>query len=263
MQISENIKIETHCKGCVFAQRKMSLEGNLCQLGRLEKFPKGKVVDGYYKFNRFCNAYRPQKWLDDLDTALHPIQVVNQEIHIKMGFTINFTNNHDLHKLKHTLDSVFWGDDGPYYVIVVNDKPEYNGEIHQLISKKNIYNSRIHIVQILDQVPEYYMDEAFKFARNGYMIYLYSGDIMPYNYVEKLNSHINHDLKFLSICFSGDGRIIFQNSLFKLLGGNKSLMKQDGTMDNRDFIAKAMDMKANEKCIYLWEEIFGYEEVPF
>ena len=187
MQVSETIKIETHCKNCIFAQKKMSLYGNLCQLGRLDKFPKGEVIDGYHRFDRFCNAYRPQKWLDDLDTALHPIQVVNQETHIKMGLTINFIENYSLDALKRTLNSVFQYENGLYYVIIINDRPEYNEEIHQLVSSKGIHNSRIHIVQILNQVPEYYMDEAFKFARNGYILYLYSGDIMPYNYVEKLS----------------------------------------------------------------------------
>jgi hypothetical protein len=262
--MTENlIKFETHCKDCIWAKKQMFLtgEGNSCEQNRLEKFGATEVVDGYYKFPRFCNAWRDVGWQEK--NKGWEQQRLNTEMKIGMGLIIDFTNNYDLVALEKTLDSVYLGDGftfpgstEPNYLVVINDKPEYQSELHKMIEFYVDEPQNRHLIQILSALKEFYMDEAFRFARHGYSTFVYSGDVLPDGYIDRINSLINTELAFFSCAFAEDGKIIFQNSLFKLLGGNKPLLKDDGSVDKRDFVSKLLDMKSDQKCIYLWEELF-------
>ena len=252
--------IETHCKDCIWARKKISLDGNLCDHNRLVKFGASEVVDGYYKFPRYCNAWRNEEWQEKNKGSEY--DTLEYEMKIGMGLTVDFTNNYDLGELKKTLYSAYKGDvfgltDIPNYLIIVNDRPEYQHELGELIAEYVSNPKDRHLIQILSAPKEFYMDEAFRFARHGYMTFVYSGDILPHNYISEINSLINIRLGFFSCTFSGDGKIIFQNSLFKLLGGNKPQVKQNGEIDSRDFVSKLMDMESDRKCVYLWEEFCG------
>lgn len=261
--MTENpIKFETHCKDCIWARKKISLDGNLCDQNRLTIYKPKDIVDGYYKFPRFCNAWRDAGWQEknkDIE-----VFTLRNEMKIGMGLIIDFTNNYDLGALEKTLDSVYLGDafifpgtTEPNYLVVINDKPEYQPELHKMIEFYVDEPKNRHLIQILSAPKEFYMDEAFRFARHGYSTFVYSGDILPDGYIDRINSLINTELAFFSCSFAEDGKIIFQNSLFKLLGGNKPLLKDDGSVDKRDFVSKLLDMKSDQKCIYLWEELFG------
>jgi len=245
------MKIETHCKNCVWSV------DNKCEMDRLEKFEKLVKIeyeDGYAKFPRFCNAWRNQAWIDNQS---EPMTQIELEMRIGMGLVVDFTNNHDLKQLEKTFISCILGQYLiPNYVIVINDKVEYQEEIDKILVYYFKDNPR-NIIQILDLEKIYYMDEAFKFARHGYTTFVYSGDILPYKYLEIVNNHINKELKFLSACFSKDEKIIFQNTLFKLLGGNKPVATEGGSINRDDFLTRLLAMKSEEKCIYLWDELFG------
>jgi hypothetical protein len=260
--MTENlIKFSTHCKDCIWARKKLDLDGNLCDQNRLEKFGATEIVDGYYKFPRFCNAWRDAGW-QEKNKGLEK-QRLSTEMSIGMGLIIDFTNNYDLGALRDTLDSVYLIPPGkmlggalPNYLIIINDKPEYQQELAEIIEFYIDEPSDGHLIQILSAPKEFYMDEAFRFARHGYSTFVYSGDVLPDGYIDRINSLINTELAFFSCAFAEDGKIIFQNSLFKLLGGNKPLLKEDGSVDKRDFVSKLLDMKSDQKCIYLWEELF-------
>lgn len=249
------MNLETHCKGCVFAK---SIDiGNSCDLGRLEKFKATEIIDGYYKFERYCNSKRDSKWVDGLDYK-NPVEEVVWETSIRMGLVINFCANHDLQSLDFTLLSSFSQSNklNPTYVIVINDKPEYHKEIYDMINKYIKDQSRIHIVQILDVEEEFYIDEAFRFARAGYITYCNCGDFLPKNYIDKINKYINIDMNFFSLCVSMDGRMIFQNTLFKLLNGNKPKLHDDGTCDTDPFAEKVVKLDGVAKCVHLWNDFF-------
>lgn len=266
--MTENpIKFETHCKDCIWASKKMSLEGNLCEQNRLAIYKPKDIVDGYYKFPRFCNAWRDAGW-QEKNKGMEK-QRLNTEMSVGMGLIIDFTNNYDLGALEKTLDSAYLPDvfpdemlpryktKTPNYLVIINDKPEYQQEIAKIVEFYVDEPSDGHLIQILSAPKEFYMDEGFRFARHGYSTFVYSGDILPYGYIDRINSLINEELAFFSCSFAEDGKIIFQNSLFKLLGGNKPLLREDGSIDNRDFVSKLLDMKSDQKCVYLWEELFG------
>lgn len=246
------IDVFTHCKGCVFARKKLDLDGNLCDFDRLTAFKATEIVDGYYKFGRFCNTYRPQEWLDKVEGE--PSYQAILESDIKMGLTINFCGA-ELIDLDATLSEAFRGMK-PTYVIVINDKPEYNKEIYQMVASYGLHPSRIHIVQIINKEEKYYLDEAFRFARPGYMTYVYAGDELPENYINTINNYVNIEMKFFSLCFSSDGKMIFQTQLFKLLNGNYPKAQGDGAFDNDCFVDKVLKMKGADNCVHLWEKFF-------
>lgn len=259
------MKIETHCKDCIWASKKMSLEGNLCDQNRLAIYKPKEIVEGYYKFPRFCNAWRDKGW-QEKNKGMER-QRLNTEMKVGMGLIIDFTNNYDLGALEKTLDSVYLCEvfkfqtaTQPNYLVIINDKPEYQQELHAMLETYVDEPESRHLIQILSAPKEFYMDEAFRFARHGYSTFVYSGDILPDGYIDRINSLINTELSFFSCSFAEDGKIIFQNSLFKLLGGNKPLLKEDGSVDKRDFVSKLLDMKSDQKCIYMWEELFGIKQ---
>ena len=247
------IDVFTHCKGCIFAKKKLDLDGNSCDFHRLEPFNATEIVDGYYRFERYCNTYRPQEWLDKVEGE--PFMQAILESDIKMGLTINFCGA-ELVDLDATLSEAFNKVVKPSYVIVINDKPEYNKEIYQTVAEYDLHPSRIHIVQILNKEEKYYLDEAFRFARPGYMTYVYAGDELPLNYIDTINNYVNVEMGFFSLCFSSDGKMIFQTQLFKLLNGNYPKVQADGTFDDDCFVDKVLKMKGADKCVHLWEKFF-------
>lgn len=242
------IDFKTHCKGCMFANLKAGQQIS-CSLNKAPD--ERKTVDNYFFFDNYCKFYRDAEWLKECGEE-SPEEKVTRETKIRVGLAIDFTDSYDEDKLKQTLLSFPEAE----YIILINDKPEYNKNLFDIVKFcTKLHSSRIHIVQIIEQSELYYMDEAFKFARNGYFCYVQNGEILPSNFYEKITQTINVEMKPLSVCFGGD-KILVQSMLFKYLGGNKSRIDKDGAIDSRTFAERVYQMPKTEQCIYDWDKLF-------
>lgn len=245
------LKFEVHCKDCVFAKVQEGVQYS-CLVKNLDNVEK-TYEDNYYVFNRYCNSYRDSEWLNRSEDD--PAERVADENKIKIGYCVNFISNYNIEDFKNSLRKI--AENKPSYVIALNDRVEHNKELFMAIEDiTGLHQSRINVVQIINQVKEYHIDEAFKAARNGYFCYMNSGNLLPNEFYSKIFDKINKEMKTLSVCHNKDF-MLFQSMLFKYLDGNKPRMLEDGTIDKRSFLEKIKDFTDISACVYSWEEFFN------
>lgn len=257
-------EIEFSCKNCVFAISDGSVQTG-CKLNRLEKLkPDYKNTnEDYYKFNRFCNTFRSQDWLvnhynDDIKLAE---KEVIKEVYPRLSFIINF--DYDLNSLNNILYNIEH-QTIPHrkFVIVINDKVEYNEAIFKSLQstlKTNVGN--YYVVQTLDQDIDsllYKEDTGFRYAKNGWTIFLKEGESIPLNFAEIIHNRINIEMKrFIFAQNKSQRKIVIQSAIYKLLNGNKPKVKADETVDNRTFIEKFKDLEQTDPdSVVAWEDLF-------
>lgn len=242
------LKFEIHCKDCIFAQLTNGVQTG-CSVKNLEKFEK-TYEDNYYVLQRHCNSYRTKSWLSS-NKDDDPCERVKQENKTRIGYAVNFIGKYNEDNFRKTVKSL----NNPSYIVAINDRVEHNKKLFDIMSEETkLHQSRIHVIQIINQKEKYYIDEAFRAAKNGYFCYLQSGYILPQNFYEKLNKAVNFDMKVVSACFD-ENFTLFQASLFKYLDGNKPRMLEDGTMEDKTFSEKLKSFEDYEKCVYSWKDI--------
>lgn len=246
------MEIKTSCKGCVFVFKGDGGTQTGCKIGRSKKLnPDNDTVDGYFEFNRFCNTYRPQEWLDlyydsDIDNGANH---VFEEVVPRISYIINF--NEDICCLESIVQSVTIRQsiNNIGVIIVVNDKVEYNEDIMRVLNQYNEKKRNI-LVQTLENMGELKkFDTAFKHAKNGWSVFLPMGQQVGVDFVSRIHQRVNIDMKRFSYCKDeATGRFVVQSSLYKLLEGNSVA----------EFDEKITFMKNNDPdCIPSWGEMFS------
>jgi len=245
------LKFEANCNGCIFGEVSNGVQ-KTCLLGRLDNIEDKKLEDGFYTFNKYCNAFRDKEWLDKVDGS--PQEKVREETKVKLGVCINFIGCYDNEVFRQTVRSL----NGAGYCVVLNDRPEHNKDLYDIVKEElNLHPSRINVVQIIEQDEKYYIDEAFNAAaRNGYFCYIKAGTVMPQDFYNKINDAVNVKMLPLMICHD-ENHMLFQSMIFKYLCGNKSRITNDGNVDERTFLEKAAEMNTENSCIFNWGEIFN------
>ena len=267
----------TKCSGCVFAEFEETPLGEVqvgCDLKRhlklgVEKFEPGETS---FTLKRFCNAYRPEDWSANLDfeDRLDVQSTLMKEIAPRIGFVVRIDHESEevLQDLNKTLASItkLSNPDGkkPAYVVVINEKVEYNEEIWgQFITWfGEDSETKYHIVQLNKAYEnlETVIDEAFTHAQNGWVHCLTSGEEVCSDLLSKIHDFINVKMKMLIMLlpknnnpFSG---LTFPAYLFKFLNGNGVKTFSDDNVDSRGFVAKVLEAekRGGTKTVYTWEE---------
>ena len=181
-----------------------------------------------------------------------------------MGFFILLdTGQKDaIDQLKKTLEDIDNQESfEPRYVVVINDKVEYNEEIFEILQPMfDFEKTEYHILQLEVKIedPVNTIDEAFKHAKNGYVYVTSSGENIPRDLICKIHKRINLDMKKLVVIkpYSGINGLLFQSALFKFVNGNKPKLYQDETIDNRPFLEKVKEAaKESEDQTFIdWSE---------
>lgn len=262
--------IKFSCKNCVFAEY-TSFKGKDvqygCVLNRLNTLNPDDTFEeednvSYAVFNRFCNARRPIEWMDqycDNDLAKAKEEVM-EEVKPRLSFIIKF--NYDIDFFRNIADSISNQTASRKFVIVVNDKPEYNLELFEIL--ENLYKDK-KIIQYNILMPtsnlEYIydsIDEAVAFCKNGWIVFLDEGCNIPENFTEKIHNRINIELKRLVYCEKkNDKSFIIQAALYKLIGGNTAKINGDGSIDNKSFLERVSELKSEDPdCLISWETMF-------
>lgn len=260
--------VETSCAGCVFAKIKNNKQYG-CVLNRTEKIeetePEIKDDIEYKKLLRFCNTYRPDKWLNNLslEDKLNADQAVMEEVKPRTGFLVYLDHDKEnpLVWLESTLMSIR-DQTGSVarYVIIANSKVEYNEQIYKMLHKFfDEEKTEIHLLQLLE-VPQnkfFVVDEAFRLALNGWLYITTSGELVDRNLLKDLHEHINVKLRKLSVVtpYEGINGLLFQTSLFKYLNGNKTKVWDAENTDSRMFLEKIKDLDKDGDCILEWSQV--------
>ena len=244
------MSILTDCNGCVFSIKENDIQQG-CKLNRDKKFEFNIGEDGYFKIDRFCNTYRPNEWLSDLsvDESSDIVCTVLNEVKPRVGFFVIF--DHDIENLKSTLNDIAKQSIQSRYVIIINDKVEYNNAIHSLLLELfNFHETNYHIVQIVEKpkLMSMLIDEAFRHAKNGWAYVCNSGQAIDRKLIEKIHNRINIEMRRLVFIEPYDENMngmLFQTSLFKFLNGNYPKVFADEIVDNRNFVDKVKEAVKN------------------
>lgn len=249
------------CDGCVFSIIDSGRQTG-CKLNRTDKFTYSIGENGIFNLERFCNTYRPQEWLSELSVneSEDISKTVLEEIYPRVGFFVFFNGNFD--ELEKTILDIHSQSIKARYVVVINDKVEYNEKIHELFT--NLFDFKItqyHIVQILvkPESLDLLIDESFKHAKNGWAYVCNAGEKIDTLLIEKIHKRINIDLKRLVVVKPYDENLnglLFQAALFKFLNGNHSKIFIDDVADNRKFLDKveSYSLKSDPETFIDWEE---------
>ncbi len=267
----------TKCEGCVFAQIEETPLGDVqtgCDLKRDLKLGVKEFKSGENSFTleRFCNTYRPEKWLSDLDfeQRLDPEGTVLEEIYPRIGFIVklDLESDNPIGDLNKTLESICGMEKKKAaYVIVVNEKVEYNEEIWGLFITYfgEEPETKYHIVQLNETHKNIVtiIDASFGHAQNGWIQCLTSGEEIKKTILVDLHNFTNVDMNRLIMLLptSEDGfsGITFPAFLFKFLNGNGAKIFSDETVDSRSFITKVLEAekRGETKTVYSWEEFYA------
>jgi hypothetical protein len=257
--------IKTHCDKCLFANRKDGVQIG-CTLNRDKKLGVEKVENNSFLLQRFCNTYRPQAWLDNLDfeQSMNPEAQVLKEVMPRIGFFVRLDTklSNAIEHLEKTLKSISSINEvEPAYVVVITDKVEYNEEVWalflQLFGEES--KTKYHIVQCTYTTDQVFslIDEAFTHAQNGWLMTLSSGESVDEDIILKLNKTINVDMRQVTLVRNVDEfTMLFPAYIFKFLNGGRSKIFSDEVVDSDSFVAKMekAEKRGGTKTIITWEE---------
>lgn len=262
-------EIKFSCKDCVFSEN-ISVNGKNVQYGcalnrsnKLNPEEKFEMDDSssYFVFNRFCNTRRPKEWLDvyhngDLSEAINGVKL---EVRPRLSIIIDFNYDMDLfYKNVSAIDNQM---ESRKFVIVINDKIEYNLEIfttlENLCQKGKI--AQYHILMPVPATDTYdAIDDALKFCKNGWILFVDKGDTVPENLTEVIDNRVNNEMRRLVYCSKSNKTFIIQAAIFKLIGGNSAKINADGTVDDRDFVTRVNSLTSEDKdCLVQWSDLFN------
>ena len=260
------------CKNCVFAEYTKNKQTG-CDLNRTEIFNPNedrKLEDGKeaYFFNRFCTAFRPEEWklVLDEDEKKDLVSTVRAEIFPPLGIFLFLKTEsaNPLEVLKNRIQEIKNQTVGKLrYLAVMNDKVEYNEEIHSILRESfDFEETEFHLVQtLLDQEDLLYLDDAFKHAKNGWIYVCESDKEIREDLFEVIDSNINVKLNQVVLLEPRNGvdGMLFQAAVYKFLDGNNSLL--DPSTSKRvkvDFLSKVREIAklSDRKTVFTWEEFF-------
>ena len=256
------LEVVTCCGGCVFAEYK-DHEQTGCKLNRRE--PLGwegdwaeKDGDKHSVFYRFCNTYRPQDWVDELNYAekLDLEYTVMTEVYPNLMFIVLFDadSEEDQRIFEQQLDAIENQD--LYFtrrIIVVNQKFEYNDYIIEELDKRfgdSKFVSHHTVLYQHDVRQEWLIDQAVQHNINGWAYVVANKQIPPTNVISRIHEITNVECVPLLVSKPNDGMngLVFQAALYKYLKGSMPTVDPDTLeADRRMFLERVADWPLENK----------------
>ena len=262
-------QVKTECSNCVFALMSKDHQSG-CSLNRDEVFKiTDTTEDNFYILDRFCNTYRPEEWIQnlDLEEQMDIETAALNEVRPRMGVFIRLDTAvpNAIERLDETMESLAKINGDVSYVAVITDKVEYNDEIWEIFIKYLGEDSGIlyHIVQLEREIVDFsrVIDEAFTHAQNGWIYVTTSGETVHKDTLDILHKRLNIELAQLMMVepYDGFNGLMFPAFIFKFLNGNKTKMFQNEETSSLSFMDKLReaDKRTDKKSIFTWEEFYA------
>ncbi len=255
MSNKKNVETTTHCHDCIFCEY-TGVKQTGCQLGRLDKFDnkEREVIDGFdaYKINRICMACRDENWAEGKDK---PIDDVYEEMCVSVDFVIvdNGGLMNPLQRLEASLISAKNQTIKPNSIIVVVPEgfklvKECLDKIESFLDGTAIKYQLVHHLE-KDAVYERLLDVGVLKCRGVYYSGYKMGEVIPADFVQKLDHFHNRQLKRYIMVTPYDiyHQVVFR-AYHKLLGGN------DGGYIEDKIGSKAQEQETLD-FIHSWEDV--------
>jgi hypothetical protein len=214
----------TDCKECIFFQ-----DTKECKLGIIEKFKaKGafiEEIDGKFMIDRICNFRRTEDWLPfKVETIEECMERVKKEVEIT-GSIVIYAD--DLQSLRATIAKLSTIKHISTFKIIVAHHSNISVEdmfefiVHQT-SFKEIFAVRVNEGE-LHTGEIHFLDEAFKRAKNGFIVTIKSSEDFDENILDKLYHYIYVKMNRLLYVAPDEEKTcsVVHAFIYKFLKGNK------------------------------------------
>jgi hypothetical protein len=216
-------EFRSFCRDCCF-QISNDKGQTGCNADRLDKFKaldKVKLADdGFYEIQTICNLLRSTEWIEKINEWPDPVSRAKKEVELKVSFIV-LAHKTDDDTLIRTLKKLVYQTIRPVKIVVMRFCQSYlnqNSPIMHLLTKVGI---KYEIINVLDKDElGYLMDAGFKKSAGQYIVFVDGSRSIPLDYIEKLNSFINDDLKQISMVDADYHGLTVHAPLYKLLNGN-------------------------------------------
>lgn len=236
------VKIGTFCKECIFNKDscELGLHEKWKELGNLKESNDGFVID------RICQWRRDVNW----DGGDDPITKVNDEVNISGTIVIAF-KEYDIKNIRSKLEDLSGMLMLRHFNVVVSIPIESLPQEVFAICKELMPDINIDVNVVVDDFTlEQFSTEAFRRAKNGYVIFLDGTKQIDTTLIKRLDSAINDRL--MQIVFvrpiEGYHQSTCLSALFKFLYGNK----QKTVEEKIDIMAKDQNLS---RLLVTWGEI--------
>lgn len=260
---TSKLDVVTCCRGCVFAEYEEFVQIG-CKLDRREKLgfegdwaeKDGKKHSVFY---RFCNTYRPQEWIDELNYAekLDLEYTVETEVYPNVMFIVLFNaeTEEDQRIFEQQLDAIQNQD--LYFtrrIIVVNQKFEYNDYVREELEARFDDHKFVsyHVVLYQHELDhdEWLIDQAVQHNINGWAYVVANKQVPPTNVISRIHEITNIDCKPLLVVKPNNGMngLVFQAALYKYLKGSMPTVDPETLeADRRFFLQRVSEWPLENK----------------
>lgn len=232
----KTLDFKTICRDCVFAKYNNEYTEQVgCEFNRLEKFPNKKIVKdestgiSYYEITSFCNYCRNHDWSMRLQLTADLKEEVVKENRLRMDFIIleNSQNPNWKDNVVKSFSSIAKQTVKPFGIYIVfllkeEDISDLRIKLNELTKEVDL--PPYHIVNVLNSVQNdlQLIDSMINKCKGQYYTVCKSGEELPTNFTETLDSYFNNDLKKVSMIepLKGITGLCIQRTLHNLVAGS-------------------------------------------
>lgn len=204
-------------------------------------------VSNFLLKDRFC-VYQRDKLADPSKTLDDNIDLIRREVVPPVTFIVFHTSTSE--RLKTTLQSIKNVAFFDKVKIVISYYTRNRQELVDIITELNISN-KTTFVSVLDD-SAYYLNEAFKVTKNGYLMTVTSGFKVPEDVIIKLDDAINNNFNRVLVIRPVD----VNNNLRTIMCAVAKALKIDVLYTIEEKIEKLQEeQQSKTQLIFTWKEI--------
>ena len=228
------LTVGTDCSECIFfedpsmfAFSNQRTTSGFCRLGKIAKFEEQNAYfeehDGKFLVDRICNFRRVPEWKGDKSME-DCISLVEKEVKIRGSIVITANNMHELDQCLSKLSKIKHIE---HFSILICHYSEFKiEELFNYIKNQEYFEEilAIRINEVETHTGEvHFLDEAFKRAKNGFIVHIDGSKDFDENILDKINHFVYHEMGRLLYVppVEGYNGFVVMAVIYQFLKGNK------------------------------------------
>jgi hypothetical protein len=210
----------TDCRECIFFK-----DPKECKLDKISKFEKNEALfeisDEKFMIGRVCNFRRTEEWRKDKDMD-QCVDDVKKEVKISGSIIVYADNMHELDECLQNLSKTKHVEN--FKIIIAHFATLPMREVFDYIHAQEHVSNCIGIgIKEGEDEEINFLDEAFKRAKNGFLVTIDSAKKIDKNILDKLYKYVYEDMDRLLYVPPTDGihECVVFAFIYKYLRGNK------------------------------------------